>query len=158
MSFLSKYINCCPGITQFGHKITSFWPTWTQIISVCEFRLLQKHSKIMIDLLEMVLKPGMLFTQKFVIKTHHYLPNWCPNCAILEQIMSSCVSILVKITHGHAFSLLQTFVSQNQLISKVYTPREGNHTCLCYPNTSFTTQATSNLGVKSPVFGLLRPK
>ena len=85
MPLLSNDTSFCPADAQIWQKMTGFGPTWVQIISVCEFRLLQKYSKVIIDLLRMIIKPGIVFAQTFVIQTHHYLPKWHPKCVILEQ-------------------------------------------------------------------------
>ena len=50
MSLLSKYTVCCPDDINFWLKIASFWPTQAQIISACEFGILHKHFKVIIDL------------------------------------------------------------------------------------------------------------
>ena len=97
---------------RFGRKMINvghndqFWPYCAQIMTVCAFRLLQKHFKVIIDLWWMFVKPWMVFARKFVMQTHRYLWKWYPNCAIWEQKMNSCPAIMVKIRHGHTFSLL----------------------------------------------------
>ena len=72
--------------------------------------------------------------------------------------MSSCVAILVKITYGHGFGLMQNFLSRNQLIGNVYTAWEQNPMYRCYPRTLVSAQPTPKFGRKWPVLGLLGPK
>ena len=40
----------CPADARIWQKMTHFWHICAQIISVCEFRVLQKHFKVRIDL------------------------------------------------------------------------------------------------------------
>ena len=110
MHLSSKDTTFYPANAQIGQKMTSLGPTWAQIISVCEFRLLQKYFNVIIDSSEMFIKPIMLFTHTFVIQIHHYLPNRRLKLAVLGQKMSSCVAIMVKIPYGHGFSFLQNLI------------------------------------------------
>ena len=73
MSLLSHDTHLCLADAQIWQKTTHFWPICSQIIRVCEFRVPQKHFKVIIDSCRMFEKSGMVFAQKFVLQTHCYL-------------------------------------------------------------------------------------
>ena len=74
----------------------------------------------------MFVKSGILFAQNFVMQTHRYLWKWHPNCAILEQKLNSCLAIMVKMWHGHGFSLLPNcFKVQINSLARFMEPGRG---------------------------------
>ena len=72
MSLLSHDTRFCPADAQIRQKMTHL-ARCAQIISVCEFRVLQKHFNVIIDSWGRLVKPGMVSSRNFVMQIHRYL-------------------------------------------------------------------------------------
>ena len=110
MSLLSKDTCFCPADVQIWQKMTGFGPTWAQIISVCEFRLLQKHIKVIAGFLRNGHKAYNVIHIEFCRANTPLSTKMVPKWRNFGAKKSRYLAIMVRIRHEHGFSLLKKLI------------------------------------------------